>query len=293
MAVAAPGGGGRSTQCSPIASETMTNAVSHLCGFADTTNTGVPTGTSLVDVPGQITAPVADGSTGQGWSWDPRGWIVLNAGGVLTNVRVAGNVNVAGDSATVENSDITVSGANSFGVQLLNANSATVAHNTIHGSTASVGNACDNGVRDVYGDSENVTITNNNIYWCDSGLNNILHGGLVQQNYIHDLALVVSNGHANGMQFEPGSGELMTVKDNTIFNPISQTDDIILSNDGGGTETNRLIDHNLLAGGGYCFYGSGGPIAGREQHHLHQQSFRSHLLQHVWLLRPGHSLATR
>ena len=51
----------------------------------------------------------------------------------------------------------------------------------------------------------------------------------------------------------------MTVRDNTIFNPLGQTDAIILSNDYGGIETNRVIDHNLLGGGGYCFYGAGGP----------------------------------
>ena len=250
--------GFRAMACAPVAGQTMTNAVSHNCGFADTTNTGVPAGTSLVGVPGDITAPKADGSTGQGWSWNGS-WVTVAAGGALKNVRVAGHVNLAGDGATVEDSDITTSGANQFGVAAVGGNNMVVDHNTIHGSAASVGKACDNGVRDVYGNSENLTITNNNIYWCDSGLNNIPNGGLVQQNYIHDLALVVSGGHANGMQFEPGSGKLMTIKDNTIFNPISQTDDVILSNDGGGTETNRLIDHNLLAGGGYCFYGSGGP----------------------------------
>src|SRR5690348_14789108 len=73
--------------CSPTASQTMKNTASYRCGFADTTNTGVPADTSLVDVPGAITSPLADGSTGQGWSWNGS-WITVAAGGVLKNVRV-------------------------------------------------------------------------------------------------------------------------------------------------------------------------------------------------------------
>ena len=37
----------RFTDCAPGVGQTMTNTVSHLCGFADTTHTGVPSGTTL------------------------------------------------------------------------------------------------------------------------------------------------------------------------------------------------------------------------------------------------------
>ena len=252
---AIPRSGLRSTNCAPVAGQTMTNTVSHSCGFADTTNAGVPAGTTLLNVPGDITAPKADGSTGQGWSWNGN-LITVAAGGVLKNVRVAGSVDLKGNGAAVEDSDVTASGSNSFPVAAVGGSNLVIDHDNIHGSAPSIGKACEDGIRDVYGNSENLTITNNNIYWCNSGLNNIPNGGLIQQNYIHDLALVAADGHVNGIQFEAGSGAPMTVKDNTIFNPVSQTDDIILSTDGGGTETNRLIDHNLLAGGGYCFYGA-------------------------------------
>ena len=50
----------------------------------------------------------------------------------------------------------------------------------------------------------------------------------------------------------------MTINHNTIFNPSSLTDAIMLANDD-GPQTNRTITNNLLAGGGYTFYGSGGP----------------------------------
>jgi hypothetical protein len=235
----------------------MTNAVSHLCGFADTTNAGVPAGTNLVNVPGDITAPKADGSTGYGWSWN-GGWITVAAGGVVKDVLVQGHIDLSGDGATAEDDEVnSESGGSSLGIVSIGGNNQVIDHNTIHGHAAGIGTACEDAIRDVYGNSENMTITNNNIYWCMTGLNNVHNGGLVQNNYIHDLSLVGTDSHVDGIQLEPGSGALMTIKDNTILNPVSQTDAIILSTDGGGSETNRLIDHNLLAGGGYCFYGGG------------------------------------
>jgi hypothetical protein len=41
-----------------------------------------------------------------------------------------------------------------------------------------------------------------------------------------------------------------------VFNSIDQTDAISLFQDF-GLEANRLIDRNLVAGGGYCLYGGG------------------------------------
>ena len=58
------------------------------------------------------------------------------------------------------------------------------------------------------------------------------------------------------------NGNLITIKDNTLLNQhTDQTAAIILSNDCNAPctalpENNRLITHNLLAGGGYTFYGS-------------------------------------
>lgn len=248
-----------STRCAPRPNETMTNTVSHLCGFADTTNTGVPVGTKLYRVPQDIAGPNAQ--TGHGWSWNSQyGYIAVGAGGLLTNVEVKGTVSVQGDDAAVQDSDISVAGANSYAVELRHANNVTIRSNNLHGPVQTpYPDYCDNGIRDIYGDSENLTVKNNNIWYCASGLNNILNGGLIDQNYIHDNGHGSPDDHTNGIQFEAGSAELMTVRDNTIFNPLGQTDAIILSNDYGGVETNRVIDHNLIGGGGYCFYGAGGP----------------------------------
>ncbi len=86
---------------------------------------------------------------------------------------------------------------------------------------------------------------------------------MIKQNYAHDIATdtcagAVSCPHYEDIQTEdPGSSTTLTLQDNTFFNQhIDQTAAIILSNDSGGAENNRVINHNLLAGGGYTFYGS-------------------------------------
>ena len=233
----------------------MTNTVSHRCGFADTTNTGVPAGTRQHRVPQDITAPLADGSTGSGWEWDSRGWIVLDGkGGVLKNVQMHGNdVLVEGNNATIEDSDF--ASVNADSIAIAHASGVTIKNNNFHGvGNVSGVNACDQAIIDRYGDSDNLTIENNNIWWCADALNNIRNGGLIQNNYIHDLGYATSSSHIEALHLQPGNGKPMTIRDNTIFNPQGQTAAIIASNDPSGAVSNLQITHNLLAGGGYCVY---------------------------------------
>ena len=241
----------QSSNCLPGAGGTMTNAVSHLCGFADATNTGVPAGTTLYRVPQDITGPTAQ--TGYGWSWNGS-YIVLGAGGLLTNVRLSGNdVSVEGSNATVQNSDF--ASVNAWSIALRHVRNVTIKNNNMHGvGNVSGSNACDQAVVDIYGDSDNVTIENNNVWWCADALNNISNGGLIEQNYIHDLVYATSGSHIEALHMQPGNGTLMTVRDNTFLNPQGQTAALIFSNDSGPAVTNVDIDHNLFAGGGYCVY---------------------------------------
>lgn len=248
-----PSGG---PNCAPSsASQTMTNTVSHQCGFADTTNTGVPAGTTLFQVPQQITGPTAQ--TGQGWTYS-NGSITLAPGGVLTNVKFTGVVYLKGSNETVQDSDLTDSGANSYTISLVHAPGATVVSNNIHGTGTAAPGGCDSAVRDIYADSDNLTVKFNNVWFCSNPLNNIADGGLIEQNYFHDFGDTGTGPHYEAMQFEQGNGTLMTVQDNTVLQSHSQTAAIILSDDSpSGVENNRVINHNLLAGGGYTFYGAG------------------------------------
>lgn len=247
----------RSTRCAPPAGHTMTNTTSHLCGFADTTNTGVPSGTTPYAVPGQITGPTAQ--TGRGWKWDGTSIVTTANNAMVKNISCSCEVVFNGyTGGTLADSDITdPNGTSDLGaVVLRHASDTTVADNDIHGANTTT-QECGEGLRDVYADSQNLTFENNNVWYCAVGLNNVTLGGLIEQNYIHDFS-TDSTSHYEAIQTEdPGSSTALTIRDNTFFNQHSQTAAIILSNDAGGIETNRIINHNLLGGGDYCFYGAG------------------------------------
>lgn len=197
--------------------------------------------------------------SGNGWSLDSRGWVAVNEPGAVFEGFITDlNVNVFTTNATVRNNIITSTGAD-YNISLRHASGAVIENNIIHGQSAT--NPCDNGIRGIYGDDDNITIRGNEIYWCASGVNHLNMGGLIEDNYIHSLGDPCdfsdpNCGHFNGIQLGAGFGPLMTIRHNTIFNPAQATDAIMLANDD-GEQTNRVIDNNLLGGGGYTFYGSG------------------------------------
>ena len=236
----------------------MTNTVSHRCGFADTTNTGVPAGSVLYNVPQDIRS--ATPSTGRGWRWDPRHEaITARAHAVIKNVRVTGRVWLDGSGATLEDSDVVVGGDGDPAIQLRHAPRATIRDNNIHGPVQTpYPRYCGAGISDVYGDSEDITVERNDIWFCASAMQVIHDGGVIEQNYIHDYGFGGPADHSNGILLEPGSGEVTIVRNNTILNPLTQTDAVMVATDNPGTQSNRVIDHNLLGGGGYSFYGGGG-----------------------------------
>ena len=194
-------GGSPTTGCAPVAGQTMSNTVSHVCGFADTTNTGVPAGTRLYRVPQDVTGPLPDGSTGSGWSWSSGSGITLNSGAVLKSVVYTGGLAVRTSNVTVEDSDITTSGENSWAISLWHASSPTIRNNNLHGTGSMPGNGCDAGVRDIADDSTHLVLTGNNIWFCATGLNDYSEGGLIEQNYIHDFAFTDSSrgNHFDGI----------------------------------------------------------------------------------------------
>jgi hypothetical protein len=237
----------------------MTNTVSHLCGFADTTNTGVRIGTTLYSVPGQIIGPTAQ--TGSGWRWTGNNITTTANNAVIKNVSCMCAVVINSNTGvTLEDSDLTdTAGTTDLGaVSMRNASNATIADNNIHGGNSTT-QECGQALRDVTGNSQNLTFENNNVWWCATAVNNITLGGLIEQNYIHDLS-ADSTSHYEDVQLEdPGSSTALTIRDNTFFNQHDQTADLILSDDNNcaAPETNRFIAHNLFAGGGYSFYGAG------------------------------------
>lgn len=217
-------------------------------GFPDASSTG-PTTTPTRRIPQDVTS-------GTGWNWTGSYLSITGAGATLTGYVVNGDISVQANNVTISGNVIV---SNGWPIALRHTTGVKIDHNEIRGASASA--RCDNGIRGIYGDDDQVTITGNNILWCDSGINHLNAGGLIRDNYIHDLGVPCSGSacaHINGIQMGAGTGALMTIRHNTIFNPQSQTDAIMLANDD-GAQRNRTITNNLLGGGGYTFYGAGGP----------------------------------
>jgi hypothetical protein len=246
------------------------------CGFADIANTGPPAGTTLYAVPDTCTSPSGPGSgcgnTGSGWSYS-SGKIHLSSGATLKNVVYNGGLSVSGlTNVTIEDSKLTNTGAGNFIVSISgNSNGVTIQNNDLSGLDAvTAGHGCDGAIFDPGGNdnSLNVTIANNNVWFCSATMNDIFNGTwVIANNYIHDFAYADpgKSNHFDGIQLEGNDGTNagtnqtpLSVYNNTDLMDFYQTSPLILSNDGtSGAEINRQVFHNLLAGGDYCLYVAG------------------------------------
>jgi hypothetical protein len=219
-------------------------AVPHACGFPDATNSGVPAGTTLKAVPGDVS-----GGTGWTYSSAKQEVDVTGNGAVLTGLSIPYNVNITASNVTLSNDRIVTTGT--FGISIRHTSNVTIQNSTITGTNATSGRL-NSAISDVYGDSTNMVIKNNNITDFRSAVQIV--GGLVTGNYIHDPGYIKGD-HTNGVIANGGTQQL-TITHNTILNPLDQTDAITLDTDQvDGPVSNKTIEDNLLAGGDYPIYG--------------------------------------
>ena len=221
-------------------------ATAKAASYPSASTAGVPAGTHLTAVPGQATK-------GSGWSWNSAGYVkVTGAGAVLSNLSVAGGVDVEASNVTINDVQVVASGASSMGISLRHTSNVTIENSTIAGVDAASGRLMV-GVKDVYGDATGTQVLDNNIYQATTGVQ--IYQGLIQGNYIHGLGMVAGD-HVNGITTN-GDTKQLTIQGNTILNPFNQTDAIGLFQDF-GVVANVTINNNLLGGGGYVIYGGAG-----------------------------------
>jgi hypothetical protein len=214
------------------------------CGFPDASNTGVPAGTKLLKVPSQI-------SSGPGWHYDTRGWVVVDGNGaVVSGLYIPFNLNITASNVTIKNVQVVSGGQSAFGVTLRHTTNVTIEDSTISGVDAG-SNRLLAGVKDVNGDAAGTTVLRNNISLAENGVQ--LEAGLVKDNYIHDPGFIAGD-HTNGIMSNGGNPAQLTITHNTVLISRSQTDAVALFEDF-GVQANRVISNNLLAGGGYSIYG--------------------------------------
>jgi hypothetical protein len=218
------------------------------CNYPGATNTGVPAGTTLKSVPGQV-------SSGPGWQYVAANSevTVTGNGAVLSGLSIPYTVEIDASNVTIKNVKIVTGGA--FGISLRHTTGVTIENSVISGQDATTGRV-NVAIDDVYGDSTGLTITGNNISAFRTAMQ--VSAGLVQGNYIHDPGYIAGD-HTNGIVTNGGTAA-MTINDNTVFNSQGQTDAISLDASAGGVAVaNKTIENNFLAGGGYSIYGGDGP----------------------------------
>lgn len=252
------------------------------CGLADIANTGPPAGTTLYAVPGTCTSPSGPGSgcgnTGSGWSYSGN-TIHLTSGATLKDVSYRGSVSISDlSNVTIEDSDLSTS-VNDV-IDLFGASSnITIENNDLTGLDAkNVGDGCADSVRDDNGQATNVTVANNNMWYCAAPLNNIVNGWTIDTNYIHDFSYAAAGNHMDGIQFEGGgNGQASPFYNNTLMLDNGQCCVIILSDDNQVAETNRQIVHNLVAGGDYCMY-----VAGTNTYPTVNSTFENNIFSSIY-----------
>lgn len=184
------------------------------CGLPDATNTGVPAGTVLTVVQGDLT--------------------ITTAGTVVTGRDVRGC--------------IVVQAAN---VQILNSRVDCPFNSAIRGTGIALVQDVDVhcGPNGFTGISAALVIRRVDIGGCENGLDGI-NNMLVEDSYIHDMNGCCGN-HSDGMQIDQVGGVI--VRHNTVIGgPLPAGNAAITLWDEGGAQTHDLlITGNLLAGGGF------------------------------------------
>jgi hypothetical protein len=237
------------TQLIPPTSFASTNptncaAAPSKCGYPDATNSGVLAGTVLKTVPAQV-------SSGPGWTSTSDGSVhVTGNSAVVAGLYIPGTLDISANNVTVKNVKIVTDG--NFGISLRHITGVTIQNTTIAGENADAGRL-NYGIDDVFGDSTGMVIKNDNISLARTAIQ--VSSGQITGNYIHDPGFIAGD-HTNGI-YVNGNTKPLTISGNTIFNNLTQTDDINLDASGalGQAVANKIVTGNLLAGGGYSIYG--------------------------------------
>lgn len=237
-APAAGGGGGGGTGGG------NTGSSCPLPKYPDATCTGVPAGTALTVVNGDMTISTANTVVS---GKDIRGCVEVTAPGVvIKNSKI---------NCTHAAPDVVSSADGAYSGTALTIQDSEISCNDSNGKP---------GGGTAVGDT-NITTYRLNIHGCENGYDIDAYVD-IEDNYIHDL-FNSADSHTDGIQFAIGhyasatnhtiikASTNVTINHNTILSrgaDGSDTTSAIISNRGG--DTNILIQNNLLAGGAYTLY---------------------------------------
>ena len=187
------------------------------CGLPDASNTGVPAGTKLTTVDGDME--------------------VRSAGTVISNKNIKGCITVLAPNVTIKDTKISCPGY--YGVLFDSSTKGSglliedVEIDCLDTNTTGVA-------------SHGLTARRLNIHGCENGFS-IDNTSTVEDSYMHDF-YQGATGHADGIQLEGGAD--ITITHNTILDLIGTS--AIISDP--SRNSNVLVSGNLMAGGSYTLY---------------------------------------
>ena len=206
-----------------------------VCGYPDTTNSGVPAGTVL--------ANASTASLPSGVSWQGGFLKITASNATVSNLEVDGNIEVVANGVHIENVLVNDSD-NDQSVHIdPGYGGLVIEHSTIHGASATQPSS--QGVL-----SSGVVLNYDQIYNEVEGVEG--SGITVENSYIVSNG-VVAGGHNEAIDVDDGDSTPTLIEHNTLLNPLSQTASVIVGGSSGPVQ-NVTIDSNLMAGGGYVTY---------------------------------------
>ncbi len=224
-------------------SQTNCIKVPSACGYPDSTNTGVPAGTTLKSQTNDIT--------------------VTTPGTTIKDVALEGSISVEANNTTIEDTDVTVNGTQTCGescggrgIWIKPGVTGTLIQNVAcHGGALSGSNVTQYCVM-----SNNSTTTIKQLYAyncteCLAGPMNL------SNSFINESGATIPQEHYEDIYYGGGGGPLI-VNHNTMLNQQGQTAVVFASVDF-GNQTTLTITNNLMAGGGYTIYGGGSGSGGK------------------------------
>jgi hypothetical protein len=213
------------------------------CGYPDSTNTGVPAGTTLKSQTNNIT--------------------VTTPGTTIKDVALEGSISVEANNTTIEDTDVTVNGTQTCGescggrgIWIKPGVTGTLIQNvSCHGGALSGSNVtqyC------IMSNSSATTIKQLHAYNCTECLAGPMN---LSNSFINESDATIPQEHYEDIYYGGGGGPLI-VNHNTMLNQQGQTAVVFASVDF-GNQTTLTITNNLMAGGGYMIYGGGSGSGGK------------------------------
>ena len=225
-------------------SQTNCIKVPSACGYPDSTNTGVPAGTTLKSQTNNIT--------------------VTTPGTTIKDVALEGSISVEANNTTIEDTDVTVNGTQGGcsgscggrGIWIKPGVTGTVIQNVAcHGGALSGSNVtqyC------IMSNDSATTIKQLYAYNCTECLAGPMN---LSNSFINESGATIPQEHYEDIYYGGGGGPLI-VNHNTMLNQQGQTAVVFASVDF-GNQTTLTITNNLMAGGGYMIYGGGSGSGGK------------------------------